>query len=333
MPTFSLIHPLYAAWQIRQAVNRLDHADPGVRARAEERLCASSPACWPALARAAFGRRTGGGVAAAKLLYDLGDARGLFALLEQFYDRDMYSWYGPHIRRALKQIGEERVLAALETALTRIAESELLPRAAHHWSLYVAVYALHALASLHADVPPNTWRRALAAYVPFYEDLRACRNALTATWPETSVVALLASVRRTAVDALLALNRPHAFALLRETLAHPDPQVQLTALYGLRELRDARAYVLLQPIAANRHHPLWRDARRVIEALGSKQPDALTLVRASHSAETPAAELLRPARHHTDDAPETLLHPMPPPPEFATGKSVVTEDTEARREN
>ncbi len=330
MPLTRLINCIYSRWQIRQAINRLDDADPDVRARAEEQLRAVSPASEPALCRAAFGRRSGVGVAAAKLLYDLGDARGLFALLEQFYDRDMYCWYGPHIRRALKQIGNDQVLAALETSLARIEagtevrvedyegraslyaleRTEAATLAGQRWSLYVAVYALHALAALHACVPPTLWRRALTAYVPCYEDLRACRTALTATWPETPVVALLASVRRAAVDALLMLDREQAFALLREALRHPDPQVQLTTLYGLRELRDPRAYVLLQPIAANRRHPLCRDARRVIESLGPKQPDVLTLVRASEPDKTVPDELLRPAVNSLENDPETLIRPV-----------------------
>ncbi|HZO88944.1 MAG TPA: hypothetical protein VFB38_11455 [Chthonomonadaceae bacterium] len=309
MIPFAFLNAIYARWQIRRAINCLDDADEAVRARAEEQLRAVSPACWSALCRAAFRRRSSTGVTAARLLYDLGDARGLFALLEQFYDRDMYCWYGPHIRRALKQIGNEKVLAALETALTRM---ETLPLAPRCWSLYVAVYALHALAALHGYIPSGVWRRALTVHVPFYEDVRACRLALTAEWPETPAVATLAAVRRAAVDALLALNKDEAFALLREALAHPAPQVQLTTIYGLRLLKDTRAYVLLQPIAADRRHPLARDARRAIESLGTRQPDALTLVRASQPALSDPGELLRPAASSAETLSETLLRPLGP---------------------
>jgi hypothetical protein len=253
------------------------------------------------------------------LLYELGDARGLFALLEQFYDRDMFCWYGPHIRRALKQIGSHKVLAALETSLARIEagaefkiqQPEAFALAGQRWSLYVAVYALHALAALHAPIPAAIWHRALTAYIPYYEDLRSCRAALLAPKArEAPVVALLASVRRTAVDTLLTLNREYAFVYLRNALAHPDPQVQLTTLYGLRQLRDSRAYVLLQPIAADRRHPLSRDARRVIEALGPKQPDVLTLVRPSQASAIVPEELLRPARQRADEDPATLVRPV-----------------------
>jgi hypothetical protein len=313
------IERFYARWQMGRAVRRLNHPNEAMRAHAEQLLRAGSPACWPLLRRVAFRQRSRLAVTAAELLYILGDSQGLYALLEQFANGSMYGWYGPYLRRALRQVGNEKVLSVLEVALERI-ETPPLPR--EDWSLSLAVYALHALKSLNAPVPRAVWKRAITVCVPGFEDLRVCRALLpilpgldpdpTLTPPlqEWRVGSTLAAVRRAAVDALLALDWPGTFELLRDALGHADPQVQLTAIYGLRRLADARAYVLLQPIAASRRHPLNRDARRAIEALGTREPDALTLVRPSQSATVLPDELLRPAYGSAEQAAETLLRPV-----------------------
>ena len=209
-------------------------------------------------------------------------------------------------------------MRVLEAALDWMETSPLLRE---HWCLSLSVYAIHALEALRARVPLSLWRRALVAHSPGFEDLRSCRMVVatqdngggsTSAYDDNwRVGSTLAAVRRVAVDALLTLDRSHAFDLLRDALAYDSPEVQITAMYGLAHLRDERAYVLLQPIAADRRHPLAKDARRVIESFGMRQPDALTLVRAAAPMEVAPEELLRPSAHLQDDNPDTLLRIVP----------------------
>lgn len=316
MKTPAPLEKIYARWQIRLAIRRLAHPDDAVRARALERLRASGTECWPQLRRVAYRQRSALAVVAAETLCHFGDTQGLYALLELYADGTMHLWYGygPRLRAQLQQIGPERIRGVLEFALDRI---ERQPTGRYCWSLSLAVYALYALKSLQAHVPDALWQRALMAQTPtLFEDLRECRAILPAitteeafSTPRTTwgVGRTVAAVRVMAIDALLTLDRPRALGLLAAALQSDMPQVQLTAIYGLRRLRDPRAAVLLQPIAADRRHALARDARRAIEAFGTKQPDSITLVRASQPDFIPPEELLRPASASTEDAPETLL--------------------------
>lgn len=317
----SLTERTYSRLQIWLAVRRLDHKDERVRERAADLLRASGTHCWPRLRRIAFRHRSRLAVSAAELLYEMDDAQGLYALLTQYSDRYMVGWFGQHLRKALQRIGKQKILHVLEAALDRI---EAPPITSEHWSLSLSVYALHALEALRAYVPPNVWRKAIVAYVPHFEDIRTCRavvptlatgdsrSGLTAPPDDWRVGSTVVAVRRAAVDALVTLERGSAFDLLREALAHTEPQVQLTAIYGLRRLRDPRAYTLLQPIAADRRHPLSRDARRAIESFGSRQPDVLTLMRPSQSGSASPQEMLRPATSEADADTDSLLRPRGP---------------------
>jgi hypothetical protein len=324
MAQFPLLEHWYAWWQVRRAVFCLDHPVEDIRERAAETLRASSPRCWPRLRRVAYRGRSRLAINAARLLYDLGDPQGLYALLEQFADGAMYGLYQHELRRSLRAVGNEKILGVLEFSLDRL-ETPPIPH--HCWSLSLSLYALHALKSLQAEIPIPTWRRAVQAYVPDFESLRDARIVLPVTSPNDTKYALtppladwrvgytVAAVRRVAIDVLLTLKRESAFDLLKEALAHESPEVQLTAIYGLRRLRDERAYILLQPFAANTHHPLHRDAKRAIESLGAKEPDVLTLLRASQPENTPAEELLRPAASNSSEAPETLLRAVSAEPD------------------
>lgn len=308
----------FAHWQIYRAIRRLADPRPDVRRQAVAELRLARPRCYKPLRRAAFRQRSLLAVHAAALLYDMDDAQGLYALLAQHSDRFLRVYYKPYLTDALQRVGGARIRDVLEVALDGI-ETSPLPR--EHWCLSLSVYALHALESLRFPLSDALWRRALAAHAPGFEDLRVCRNlfpvgdenhpraARDEDWRTGST---LVAVRRAAVDALLASQPDTTFALLREALAHSAPEVQFTALHGLRRLRDPRALVLFQPLAADRRHPLSREARRAIEAFGDDQPDALTLVRAAlpHTAKA-EEELLRPARHADDVDIGTLLRVAP----------------------
>ena len=308
------ISRLYTHYQIHRAIRLLSDPRPDVRAATAVQLRGARALSAKPLRQVAFRKRSLTAVYAAELLVEMEDAQGLYALLAQYSDRYLSVWYGQYLRLVLARVGSERILHVLEAALDWMETSPLLRE---HWCLSLSVYALHALEALRAPIPLILWKRALSAYSPGFEDLRVCRTVVTTSETMGSVAAAhednwrvgstLVAVRRVAVDALLTLNREGAFDLLREALAHSSPEVQITALYGLAHLRDSRAYVLLQPIAADRRHPLSRDARRVIESFGASQPDALTLVRAAIAHESAPEELLRPSAPRTDTDPDTML--------------------------
>jgi hypothetical protein len=329
-----LLHRVRAQWQIRNAIRRLVHTNDRAREEARARLRAASPACWPPLRNTAFRPRTGLAVVAADLLDELGDPQGLIALLSQYADPYMHGWYGVEIRRALQRIGVARIVSVLEHSLERLEAGEVNR---HLWSLSVAVYALFALQSLRGSLSDTLWLRALTVSHPEFDDLRTCRSILPShsfadlidkevrpPSEDWRVGTTLVAVRRAAVETLILLAPKQAFDLLRVTLTHQDPQVQISAIYGLRRLRDPRALVLLQPIAADRRHPLCRDARRAIEAFGTRLPDALTLVRGSALMSASPDQLLRPAARGEEADPETLLRAS----NARTEEQQSTEDTQ-----
>jgi hypothetical protein len=312
-----LLRRLHMQWRIRRAIHRLVYPNPGAREEARARLRALSPACWPQLRNTAFRPRTSIAVAAADLLEELGDPQGLIALLSQYADPYMHGWYGADIRTALQRIGMARIVTVLEHSLERLEAGEV---SRHLWSLSVAVYALFALQSLRGSLPDALWLRALTVSHPDFDDLRTCRSILPSQSfadlmyrearppsEDWRVGTTLVAVRRSAVETLLFLAPGQAFDLLRIALAHQDLQVQISAIYGLRRLRDPRALVLLQPIAADRRHPLCRDARRAIEAFGTRLPDELTLMRGSALVTATPDQLLRPASVTEEVDPDTLL--------------------------
>jgi hypothetical protein len=317
MAAFAFLHKVRARWQIRRAIRRLADSDPAVRDAARAALRAAGAACWPQLRNEAFRPRTRLAVLSADLLDQLGDVQGLYALLSQYADPSMHGWYDSEIRLALQRIGVERIVIALEHAVEYLEAPGLKRK---HWSLAVSVYTLFALQSLRGNMPAALWLRALTVVQPHFEDLSMCRSAVptnsyadligTSVRPPADdwrVGSTLVAVRRSAVEALITVAPDEAFDLLATALHHKDPRVQVTAIYGLRRLRNPHALVLLQPIAADRRHPLARDARRTIEAFGTRQPDSLTLVRASDALAATPHELLRAADIGQETAPETLL--------------------------
>lgn len=167
--------------------------------------------------------------------------------------------------------------------------------------------AMEILRFLHTPPAPDFLRRALVVRTVGGENLSLVRAALA----ESPGVHLehASLVRKEAVTTVLRLDdRDRAFALLAESVRHPNPAVQLTAIYGLERLEDPRAVGLLLPLARDPDSPIYADARRVIGLLRYEAPDVFTLLRPALP-ETPDIELLRPAAHRRDDAPESLLRP------------------------
>lgn len=318
MANYALIERVLARIQMARAVRRLGSKSPVLIAQATEELRSAGERSHALLLNLAFRERSPAAVRAAALLYSMGEKQGLYALLDQFYNQGMAIWYGNMLKLELERIGEKQIIHCLEEAL----DYEML--ANRSWGPALGIFALHAIDQLKILLPETLWLRALTVYCPGYEDLRVCRTLLPVGWSTRSLranealytknmrsevtLATLAQIRRQAVDILLHRRPGSLYLLLHKVIAHEAPEVQLTAVYGFWRLGDSRACLVLQPIAANRRHPIARDARRAIESFGERLPEALTLVRASGPA-VRENQLLRPAATYEQVPPEFLLRP------------------------
>jgi hypothetical protein len=318
----SIIEGLLAWFRIRKALRDLQGSSEERHREAVEILVASSQRCWHGLRKIAFKEKGVRAVSAAKLLFDLGDPQGLFALLEQHSSVEVRQEAEVFLDRSLREVGPQRIEALLRQSIRSIEQRK--PNDST-WGLAVSVYALRVLEDFRHALPQSLLVQCILLSQPQYDNLASCR----AVFPFTAftdyrvrrlepindfyIGSSLAAVRRAATDFLLSQEGAQAFAILSEALAHHDPQVQYAALYGLSRLRDERALPLFQRIASNRKHPLSHDAQRAIEVFGTKLPDVITLVRGSQLAFSPD-ELLRPAGPSEEKSPDTLLRPSSPVP-------------------
>ncbi len=322
---YSIVEGLMVWGRIQKALRDLQGSSEERHKAAVEILIASSPRCWHGLRKIAFKEKGTRAVSAAKLLYDLGDNQGLFALLEQHSSLEVRREAEAFLDQSLRQIGPQKIEALLREA---IRSQDLRTFANGTWGLAVTVYALRVLEDFRHTLPQSVLTRCILLSDPQFDNLASCRAVFPFTAftdyrlsrPEAIndfyIGSSLSAIRRAATDVLIGQEGPHAFAFLSEALAHRDPQVQYAALYGLSRLRDERALPLFQRLASNRKHPLAHDAQHAIEVFGTKLPDVITLVRGSQLGASPA-ELLRPVGQSEERSPETLLRPSaptPPPP-------------------
>ena len=104
-----------------------------------------------------------------------------------------------------------------------------------------------------------------------WENLSLVREVLRGT--QGVAIEHVCLVRKEAV--LLLLHQPdreRACARLMQALAHPNPAVQLTTMYGLAQMRDPRAIDALLPIAADPNSPVRDEAQELIALLGQDAP-------------------------------------------------------------
>jgi hypothetical protein len=314
----SVVEGLLVWSRIRKALRDLQGDSKDRHLAAVETLVASSPRCWHGLRKIAFKEKGIRAVSAAKLLFDLGDPQGLFALLEQHSSTEVRQGAEAYLDNSLRQVGPQRIETLLTEALQTLQRRTI---ANTTWGLAISVYALRVLGDFQHRLPLPLLNQAILLSQPQFETLAACRAVFPFTAfthyrgspPEAIndyyIGSSLSAVRRAATDCLIGQEEREAFAILSEAFAHPDPQVQYAALYGLSRLRDERALPLFQRLASNRKHPLTHDAQHAIEVFGTKLPDVITLVRGSQLAASPD-ELLRPIGKSEENSPETLLRPV-----------------------
>ncbi|MCW3053960.1 MAG: hypothetical protein JWN14_3130 [Chthonomonadales bacterium] len=117
-------------------------------------------------------------------------------------------------------------------------------------------------------------------------------------------------VREEAALALIEFLGPECLGIFIEALSAPIPEVQGTAILALGRLGDARAVPYLQPIASNADNLFAQHAIQALAVIRQNNPEMMTLLRASSSADANPETLLRPLPHGLpDSAPELLLRP------------------------
>lgn len=163
-------------WRIRKALRALQGSSEEKHRAAVETLVASSPRCWHGLRKIAFKEKGVRAVSAAKLLFDLGDAQGLFALLEQYSSPEVRREAEALLDQSLRQIGPQRIEALLTEAVRslRLADPQT-------WGLAVAVYAMRVLADFRHVLPQSLLTQCILLAQPQYDSLAECRSVFPFT--------------------------------------------------------------------------------------------------------------------------------------------------------
>jgi len=199
----------------------------------------------------------------------------------------------PLIRRLL--IGSLRLLATTQ-ALEETEEA-----------LALSITAIRALRQI--GVPD-----ALIAQTELLRAFRTCKQLppteVSYVAPMTPLREIAEPVREEAALALIEFLGPDCFGIFIEALSAPIPEVQGTAILALGRLGDARAVPYLQPIAGNADNLYAQHAIQALAVIRQNNPEMMTLLRASSSADANPETLLRPLPHGLpDSAPELLLRP------------------------
>lgn len=243
-------------------------------------------------------------IRAALLLHRMRDQHGAELLRHLVLDSALRAGqYGEMLRRAANTVLDPHHY--IRQATSALARLEQRPDSVT--AITGFRHAADILCFLRAPVPFPFLERALFVRAVGGENLSLVREVLRGT--QGVAIEHVCLVRKEAV--LLLLHQPdreRACARLMQALAHPNPAVQLTTMYGLAEMRDPRAIDALLPIASDPDSPIRDEAQELIARLGHDAPDVLTLLRAAPRHIPAPGELLRPTRPEEDD-PHTLLRP------------------------
>jgi hypothetical protein len=277
-----------------------------LRLHAETSLLQSNPGHVAPMLRATVRARTPVVLAirAALLLHRMRDQHGAELLRHLVLDSALRAGqYGEMLRRAANTVLDPHHY--IRQATSALARLEQRPDSVT--AITGFRHAADILCFLRAPVPFPFLERALFVRAVGGENLSLVREVLRGT--QGVAIEHVCLVRKEAV--LLLLHQPdreRACARLMQALAHPNPAVQLTTMYGLAEMRDPRAIDALLPIASDPDSPIRDEAQELIARLGHDAPDVLTLLRAAPRHIPAPGELLRPTRPEEDD-PHTLLRP------------------------
>jgi HEAT repeat protein len=292
--------------RLRAAVRALGSDHMPVRLQAETELCANRSHAAPLLRQAARAQEPfTRAVRAALLLHRFQEKEGPEMLRRMVRDHAVCT--GPQrdlLRHAVRDVvGHEHYVRQAAAAVTHLEQ-----RPESFKAIVRFRQAAQILRFLDIALPVDLLRRAMVVRTVGGENLSEVRLVLQED-PDFSLEHVC-MVRREAAMSVAALrDRSRALHLLSQNLAHPNPAVQLTAMYGLEQIGDPRAISGLLPLAQDADCPVREDARRLIERLKFGRPDALTLLRAAPIDAAPPETLLRPAEQRPDENADSLLRP------------------------
>lgn len=271
----------------------------------EELLHAGSAAIPLLLDEVATKTPTTRAIYAALLLHTLGHSAGAVHLM-RYLDKPSLrqSHCAPLLRHAiLKSLGITPFLHKLVGALTQLEQRPDSTRALAQYH-----YAAQILLFLRSSPPLAILYRALHVRAIGGENLSVVRLVLTQ--PEQHPLEHISLVRRDAAEILLAsATSEQALQVLLRCLLHPNPAIQLTAMFGLQKLGSPHAIDALYPIAHNPNSPVCEDAKTLIRLLMPYGAQPYTLLRPVTEELVSSTSLLRSARPpYAVESEKTLPH-------------------------
>lgn len=250
---------------------------------------------------------------AALLLHQLGYPEGgqqLVRLIDRPSSRE--GSCAPLLRHAvLKTVSPVPFLQKLASALAQLEQRPDLPRPLAHFHHNAQI-----LLFLRSELPLPLLHRALLVRAIGGENLSVVRLILEEVCePNLEHISL---VRRDSAALLIgSTTKEQAMQVFINCLLHPNPAVQLTAMFGLKLLRLAYAINALYPIARDPSSPVREDAQNLIRFLNSQESDPFVLLRPIDEEQFAQASLLRASKAHQADLLRPLF-PLPNPSERST---------------
>ncbi len=191
-------------------------------------------------------------------------------------------------RHALRElVGPQHYLREAYEALKRLERKPESFRAISQFN-----HAVDVLMLLNEPADPSLCEAAMLVRHVGGENLSIIRNTLAESpeIPEEHIC----QVRLAAGEWLVhSGERDSTLALMLNALQHPNPAVQLTAIYSLQKLNDDRAIEPLAALALKSSCAVNRDAAALATRLAIRPPDGFTLLRSSHKHDSSPTHLVR----------------------------------------
>lgn len=204
------------------------------------------------------------------------------------------------LRRRLADAGAgENAVSQARSAICHLEQ-----RSESYRELARARHALAMIAFLGVAAPRSLLWRGLTVRTIGGENLSLLRLLLYE--PDDTNHEHVSLVRKQAALAVLhTMDSSSARGMLIPCLLHPNPALQLTALYALEQLGDSRAVGAILPLANDPSSPVQSDARRLVRIFAGTPHEALDLLR---PVPVPNPEqLLRACKSWRSDACQNLM--------------------------
>ncbi len=283
---------------LRLAVRRLASRIPPVRENAAGTLVSRPHQAKPILQTTArFSHNKRQAVAACIALYDIDKPTATLLMQQLAVNHQLHeAAYRTLMRTAIQHVvGGDHYIHEAREALKWL---ERKPENFKAISLFT--HALDVLMLLNETADVDLCRAAMFVRYVGGENLSLIRSEATG---ESGVrTEHICQVRLAAGIWLSRRCRPNiALSVMLEALQHPNPAVQLTAIYGLRHLNDDRAISPLTALALQSSCAVRKDAEALAHRLANRPPDEFMLLRSSHVNDISSKNLMClhiPADHH-----------------------------------